>query len=307
MNTVFSDNLKKFRQQKNLTQEQAAEILGVSPHTVSRWECSTTLPDVTMLPKIAKLYCVTIDDFFRETSVAYENYAQRLAAVYEATREPEDFMPADLEFKKMLKKGDCSAEDLRLYGIMHYFMMHYCIHKAVDLFDKVIEKGEAGKDDTYWQTKHQKMLLYAQIGRGQENIDATLEIINKGSEDPEDWICLIAAYRYGGNEEKAYEWFLKALRKFPDKAALYIYGGDACKKLGRYDEALSYWDKALEIDPAFYAARYSKIFYYEETGAYETAYQMWCEVIEELKLSGHDIEAAADEKLARACFEKIKK
>ncbi len=100
MNTVFSDNLKKFRQQKNLTQEQAAEILGVSPHTVSRWECSTTLPDVTMLPKIAKLYCVTIDDFFRETSVAYENYAQRLAAVYEATREPEDFMPADLEFKK---------------------------------------------------------------------------------------------------------------------------------------------------------------------------------------------------------------
>ena len=115
MNTVFSDNLKKFRQQKNLTQEQAAEILGVSPHTVSRWECSTTLPDVTMLPKIAKLYCVTIDDFFRETSVAYENYAQRLAAVYEATREPEDFMPADLEFKKMLKKGDCSTEDLRLY------------------------------------------------------------------------------------------------------------------------------------------------------------------------------------------------
>lgn len=77
MNTVFSDNLKKFRQQKNLTQEQAAEILGVSPHTVSRWECNTTLPDVTMLPKIAKLYCVTIDDFFRETSVAYENYAQR--------------------------------------------------------------------------------------------------------------------------------------------------------------------------------------------------------------------------------------
>ena len=55
-------------------------------------------------------------------------------------------------------------------------------------------------------------------------------------------------------------------QRFPDKAALYIYGGDACKKLGRYDEALSYWDKALEIDPAFYAARYSKIFYYEETG-----------------------------------------
>ena len=38
MSTVLSNNLKKFRQQKNYTQEQVADILGVSSHTVSRWE-----------------------------------------------------------------------------------------------------------------------------------------------------------------------------------------------------------------------------------------------------------------------------
>lgn len=307
MDRIFSNNLKKFRLQKNLTQEQVAEILCVSAHTVSRWECNTTLPDVTMLPKIAKLYCVTIDDFFKETSIAYENYAQRLAAIYEATREPEDFIHADLEFKKINKKGNCSTEDLRLYGIMHHYMMQYCIHKAIDLFDKVIERGKDINDDVFWQTKHQKLLLYSQIGKGQESIDQTLKIINDGSEDPEDWICLIAAYRYSGEEEKAYEWFLKAIRKFPDKAALYIYGGDACKKLGLYDKALYYWDKAIEIDNTFLAAKYSKIFYYEETGDYKTAYKNWCDVIEELKKAGHDIEAAADEKLAQACLEKINK
>ncbi len=306
MNTVFSNNLKKFRQQKNLTQEQAADILNVSAHTVSRWECNTTLPDVTMLPKIAKLYCVTIDDFFKETSAAYENYAQRLASVYEATREPEDFIAADSEFKKMMKQGGCSAEDLRLYGILHQFMMQYCVNKSIDLFNQVIERGKDGKDDIFWRTKHQKMLLYSQIGKGQESIDETLKIVEKGSEEPEDWICLIAAYRYSGDEEKAYEWFLKAIRKFSDKAALYIYGGDACKKLGRYEEALRYWDKALEIDNTFHDARYSKIFYYEEMGDYETAYKMWREVIEELGKAGYDIEAAADEKLAKACLEKIK-
>ena len=104
MDTIFSDNLKKFRQQKNLTQEQAAEILNVSVQTISRWECNTTSPDVAMLPQIAKLYCVTIDDLFKETAVAYENYAQRLAAVYEATRRPEDFIltisPAPLNLTK---------------------------------------------------------------------------------------------------------------------------------------------------------------------------------------------------------------
>ena len=40
---------------------------------------------------------------------------------------------------------------------------------------------------------------------------------------------------------------LKAVSKFPNKAALYIYGGDTCKKLGRYDEALSYWNRAPNI------------------------------------------------------------
>lgn len=72
---------------------------------------------------------------------------------------------------------------------------------------------------------------------------STEEIINEGSEYPKDWICLIAAYRYSRDEEKAYEWFSKALPKFPDKAALYVYGGDACKNLKRYDEAFKYWRK----------------------------------------------------------------
>lgn len=196
MNMVFSNNLKKLRQQKRLTQEQVAEVLNVSAHTVSRWECNTTLPDVTILPKIAELYCVTMDDFFKKTSVAYENYAQRLAAIYESTREPQDFISADLEFKKIIKKGNVSTEDLRIYGILHHYMMQYCIDKAIDLFNKVIDRGKHINEDIFWRTKHQKMLLYSQIGKGQESVDSTLKIIKEGSEDSEDWICLIAVYRY---------------------------------------------------------------------------------------------------------------
>ena len=136
MDTVFSDNLKKFRQQKNLTQEQAAGILNVSVHTISRWECNTTSPDIAMLPQIAKLYCVTIDDLFKKTAVAYDNYAQRLASVHEDTRRPEDFLAADLEFRKIVRDGGGSTEDLRIYGILHQHMMSYCVDKAIELFDK---------------------------------------------------------------------------------------------------------------------------------------------------------------------------
>ena len=41
--TTFCRNLKRFRLSKKLTQEQAAERLGVSAQSISRWECGITL------------------------------------------------------------------------------------------------------------------------------------------------------------------------------------------------------------------------------------------------------------------------
>ncbi|MBE6708332.1 MAG: helix-turn-helix transcriptional regulator [Ruminococcaceae bacterium] len=134
MNTVFSNNLKKFRTQKNMTQEEVAESLHVNAQTVSRWECGTTLPDVTVLPELAKLYGVTIDDFFRKTSTAYENYAQRLAYVYEQTRNTEDFLQADLEFRKLQKAGTYSDSDRLLHANIHHL-------KVVRHRDKSPERG----------------------------------------------------------------------------------------------------------------------------------------------------------------------
>lgn len=305
MDNTISKNLKRLRLSKHFTQEQAAEQLGVSTQTVSRWECGSTLPDVLMLPQIATLYCVTVDELYRDTSVAYDNYAQRLASIYEASREPVDFIRADAEFKKLIKKGDCTTEDYRLYGILHQYMMLYCIQKAAEWFDRVEKAGPEENEDIYWRTKHQKMLLYAQIGKGQESIDETLAKVTGGSENAEDWICLIAAYRYHGEEESAYEWFLKAIAKFPEKAALYVYGGDACKKLGRYEQAFSHWDNALQIDPSFHDAKYSKGFCYEELGDFQKAYDIWCEIAEELKTTGYEIEEKYPIELAEKCKEKL--
>ena len=70
---------------KGLTQEQVANNLNVNTQTVSRWECGTTLPDVLTLPELARLYEVTVDDFYKKNSVAYDNHAQYLASVFQDT------------------------------------------------------------------------------------------------------------------------------------------------------------------------------------------------------------------------------
>lgn len=296
MNQVFSNNLKKFRQQKNYTQEQVAERLGVSVHTVSRWECGVCLPDVTLLPQLGRLYCVSVDDFFKESSVAYENYAQRLASVYEETRNPEDFMCADHEFRKRLRQGACSTEDLRIYGIIHHFMMQYAADKAIELFDRVIEQGPACNEEVFWKTKTQKMRLYSQLGRSKESITSCLEDLQKDSENVGVWRCLIEAYLFDGDVKNAKACIEKAIVKYPNDAILYTLGGDVYEKLGAHDEALRCWDQAIELDDAILDAKYSKLDYYLQIGEKDRSYQLMLEIVGELKKAGLDIEAAGEEK-----------
>ena len=66
MNFNFGNNLKRLRLAKNYTQEQAAEKLNVSSKAISRWECGNAMPDVMLLPEIARLYCVTVDELYKE-------------------------------------------------------------------------------------------------------------------------------------------------------------------------------------------------------------------------------------------------
>ena len=54
--------IKTLRKDKNLTQEQLAEVLGVSNRTVSRWETGSNIPDLDMLIILSDYFDVEIKD-----------------------------------------------------------------------------------------------------------------------------------------------------------------------------------------------------------------------------------------------------
>ena len=61
MKLMIGENLKKLRRERNVTQEELANIIGVSYQSVSRWENGSCYPDVELLPAIAGFFGVTTD------------------------------------------------------------------------------------------------------------------------------------------------------------------------------------------------------------------------------------------------------
>lgn len=57
----LSENLKKYRLLKNLTQEDVAELLGITPQSVSKWERAECYPDITFLPTLANIFETSVD------------------------------------------------------------------------------------------------------------------------------------------------------------------------------------------------------------------------------------------------------
>ena len=64
MTTSMSETLATLRGQHHLTQDDVARHLGITKAAVSKWECGQSLPDITLLPSIAQLYGVSLDDLF---------------------------------------------------------------------------------------------------------------------------------------------------------------------------------------------------------------------------------------------------
>ena len=70
---AIGSNIKKYRKQRKITQEQLAEVLGVSDQAVSRWENGSTYPDIELLPTIALYFGVTLDEMMGMEAIKDES------------------------------------------------------------------------------------------------------------------------------------------------------------------------------------------------------------------------------------------
>lgn len=62
MEETLGKRISALRKQKDLRQDDIAQLLDVSPQAVSKWENDQTCPDIGLLPKLAKILGVTTDE-----------------------------------------------------------------------------------------------------------------------------------------------------------------------------------------------------------------------------------------------------
>ena len=69
MDMTIGKRIAHLRKEKGLTQEELAQHMGISPQAVSKWENDQTCPDISALPKLARLFGVTVDELLEGKEV----------------------------------------------------------------------------------------------------------------------------------------------------------------------------------------------------------------------------------------------
>lgn len=104
METKLGQNIKSLRMRKNMTQGQLAELVGVSYQAVSKWESGTTLPDVSLVPRIAQIFQVTMDELFS----------------YSIEEQEKDIESIRMQAQQLRESNPAKARDILNEGLKKY-------------------------------------------------------------------------------------------------------------------------------------------------------------------------------------------
>jgi transcriptional regulator with XRE-family HTH domain len=282
MNIIsVGQNIRKLRDERNITQQQLADSLGVTSQAVSKWECGTTVPDIAMLPEIADYFSVTIDELFKPGMTAYRNKAERLLSKYESDiNNSETFELANKEYTKLISENSATATDIGSYAYLNDLRSQYYLKLTEAYYRQAIGDGKKQKDVSYYKNQRQYILFLSRLGRQDESINRHVSLLEQEPNNPMNYSSLVAAYQCAADNENAIKIAEKGLSMFPNDVILLVYAGDTYKHLSEFDKAIECWNKAFEIDPEMIDTQYSLAFYLMEIGEYIKAKEVFTQIKE---------------------------
>ena len=111
----LGNSLFTARKRSGLSQEEAAERLGVSRQTISKWETDETLPDIRQAKRLAVLYHLSLDELIRfdadvkEIQEVIEKTSEETQRKIDWTKMWAKKYPVLAEYQKQVRISDYAA------------------------------------------------------------------------------------------------------------------------------------------------------------------------------------------------------
>lgn len=177
MTIKLSENIKKLREQKGVTQGELAENLSVTPQSVSRWEKGQAMPDIEKLPQIACYFGVTVDALMGRVEPSLYSISRELVEIRKQIRE-------ERTPEKMLKYLELLEQSVNAGS--NIFLSEY-----ISVSEKMKNDGNliaSDRADSVYETVRGKLLEMLPHERERKLVPI---IINEDEDNLERWSDLV--------------------------------------------------------------------------------------------------------------------
>ena len=282
----IGNRIRKFRYKASLTQEQLAEKLGVSAQAVSKWENSAAMPDIVLLPELAEIFGVSIDELFDLTA---EQKLRRIENRMEMQDEllPDVFREYEEFLREQMEGGEHKQKATGLLAHLYHHRIESFARKAAFYAREAIRMAPEKKDCQWILQKAEGSAAWDwNTANHSRTIDFYKKVIEEDSIEPQTplpYFYLIDNLIADHRTKEAAE-YLKRFAQLPAHRPFMVPVYEAAIALAEFDErkADAIMEKALEdfaretamlFEAAQYYARkcdYEKaIYYYEASYAAE--------------------------------------
>ncbi len=205
--------IRKYRKEKDLTQEEMAKRLGVTAPAVNKWEHGNSLPDISLLSPIARLLNISIDTLLSHEKEIADEEAGRLVEEANKRLKTEDFDSVFLWIKQ------CLIEHPSSYYLILWMARIVDSHLAMaeiagrDRYDSYIVGcyvRALESSDEALRRSAAEALYYFYIGKKQyEKAEEYLGYFSK--DNPERKRKQAAIYNNTGRQKEAYKMYEELL------------------------------------------------------------------------------------------------
>ncbi len=178
MKIKLAENIRAFRKDKGLTQEQLAEALNVSVGVISKWEIGLSTPDISIIVELAEFFETSVDVLL--------GYGWERGSMNDAVRriselcEKKDFDEGVKYAEKALQKYPNSFGVVWQSGMMYALMMNKkASERAIELFERALKLIDQNTHEgiSEWSIKNQIAICYADVGK----YDKAVELLKKNN------------------------------------------------------------------------------------------------------------------------------